>query len=112
CRYLMGNMTELSNALRSVWAQNAATQERRLAVQDQAIVQLLAGSLDAAGRQLAASEAHKLAGSLGMVDGSCLAGELESAWTADGPLFAQAIHLAELTAGLRSAIQAYPIDES
>jgi len=108
-------MTELSIALRSVWAQNAATQERRLAVQDQAIVQLLAGSLDPPGRELAASEAHKLAGSLGsfgLAEGSRLAGELESAWTAEGPLFAQAIHLAELMAGLRREIQAFSPGES
>jgi len=108
-------MTELSNALHSVWSQNAAAQERRLAVQEQAIVHLLAGTLDTAGRQEAASEAHKLAGSLGsfgLVEGSRLAGELEAAWATEGALFTQAIQLAELTAGLRREIQSGPIESA
>ena len=109
----MAMQESLSNALGAAWARNLETQLRRVSVQESAIVAALAGTLDAADRQFAASEAHKLAGSLGsygLPEGSRLANELESAWSGqETPDAAQlAVTVAALVRLLREHAPADP----
>jgi HPt (histidine-containing phosphotransfer) domain-containing protein len=103
-------MDELSGAMSAIWARNLVAQERRVAVQEQAVVALLAGTLDAAGREQAAQAAHKLAGSLGsfgLPDGTSLASQLEAAWSAESISSSDAPRLAQLIAELRRELREF-----
>jgi len=98
----------LSSVLGTAWARNLDAHRLRVAVQESAIVAALGGTLDAAARELAGREAHKLAGSLGsfgLTEGSRLATELEAAWTANGtPDIAR---LAQAIVCLRRQVEAH-----
>lgn len=101
----------LSDALDATWARGLETQNRRVAAQETAIVAALAGTLDAATREFAQGEAHKLAGSLGsfgLQAASELAAELEHAWTSPTDSL-DAAHLAQLVARLRKALDERPV---
>jgi CheY-like chemotaxis protein/HPt (histidine-containing phosphotransfer) domain-containing protein len=96
---------EVAAGLSVVWAGHFEAQERRVATQEQAVVALLAGSLDAAAREAAARDAHKLAGSLGtfgLDEGSSLAGQIEEAWLAEHQEMAS---LATTVAALRKLLE-------
>jgi two-component system, OmpR family, response regulator len=99
---------EGSAELGATWARHLETQERRIAAQERAMVGLMAGALDDADRELAATEAHKLAGSLGsfgLTEGSELASELESTWIAGHVTAADMAPLAQTIASLRRLLK-------
>src|SRR5260370_10119119 len=99
---------QLSTALGATWGRNLDAHKHRVTVQESAIVSLLAGTLDAAGRDLAGREAHKLSGSLGsfgLAEGSQWASELESAWTVHGT--PDVARLAQVVVRLRRQVEAH-----
>ncbi|MBI3801658.1 MAG: response regulator [Deltaproteobacteria bacterium] len=97
--------SQVRAAVAQLWERSRGTMLSRVAVLEQATLALLAGVLDAAGRQHAEREAHKLSGSLGtfgFARGSRLAREMEHLFQGGAPLGqAEASHLSELVGTLR-----------
>ncbi|MDP9052468.1 MAG: Hpt domain-containing protein [Acidobacteriota bacterium] len=90
--------------LAKVWARVRPVVEERLVTLDQASAAALAGTLSQDLRKVAASEAHKLAGSLGMYgydEGTRVARQLEVLLGGAAP---DATRLHALIAELRSAV--------
>jgi CheY-like chemotaxis protein len=101
-------MDELSGAMSAIWARNMDAQEQRVAVQEQAIVALLAGTLDVTAREMAAQAAHKLAGTLGsfgLTDGTSLATDLETTWSTEAVAPSDAPRLAQVICKLRRLLR-------
>jgi len=101
-------MNELSGAMSAIWARNLEAQEQRVAVQEQALVALLAGTLDVTSREQAAQAAHKLAGTLGsfgLTDGTSLATDLETAWSNEAVAPSDAPRLAQVICELRRLLR-------
>lgn len=99
---------DVAAGISSLWAGHFEAQERRLSVVEQAVVGLVAGSLDDAGRQSAKQAAHKLAGSLGtfgLEDGSRIAGQIEEALLADKDDSGSIHALASAVGALRSVLE-------
>ncbi|MBV9896658.1 MAG: response regulator [Chloroflexi bacterium] len=101
---------EVVAGVNSIWATSFEAQERRVAVLEQAIVAVVAGTLDEAAREAATHAAHKLAGSLGtfgLEEGSRLAAEVEQAWAASASAAQDVSALAKSVASLRGVLAAH-----
>ncbi|MEJ7823808.1 MAG: response regulator [Solirubrobacteraceae bacterium] len=99
----------LSSAIEAIWETSREEIGRRIATLEHAVAAMLAGDLGDDLRARAHSDAHKLAGSLGMfgfATGSALAQQLEQALATDGaPELGDVPHLAELTVALRHELE-------
>ena len=97
--------TAMSAAIAEVWERSREELERQIATLERAVAALLADDLGDALRTSARSDAHKLAGSLGMfglATGSQLANEVEQKLAATDALpLSEVPRLAELVASLR-----------
>ncbi len=99
----------MSAAIQAVWEKNRGEIGRRLSTLDQAAAAMLAGGLGDNLRRGAHSDAHKLAGSLGMFGlarGSELAREIEHALKGSASAD-DASRMAELVVALRDEIDAH-----
>jgi CheY-like chemotaxis protein/HPt (histidine-containing phosphotransfer) domain-containing protein len=100
----------LSSAIEAIWETSREEIGRRIATLEHAVAAMLGGDLGVDLRDRAHSDAHKLAGSLGMfgfATGSALAQELEQALATDGaPELEDVPHLAELVGVLRGEFDA------
>ncbi len=96
-------------ALAEIWERSKETILGRVAVLEQTTTALLEGTLEAALRQQAEHEAHKLTGSLGtfgFAQGSRLAREMEHLLQAEAPLGqTEALRLSELVVTLRQELE-------
>jgi hypothetical protein len=91
--------------LRAVWERSLPVIGERLDQLDHAAAEALAGSLTEAERELASSNAHKLAGSLGMfgfMGGSEVARLIETMLEAEGPV--DGVRLGEYARLLRAEL--------
>ena len=93
----------------SIWQQAQTKFSSRVAAIEKATTAMLKDSLNEELRQLATSEAHKLAGSMGMFNfdrGSHLAREIEQLFSARKPLSPQQRqHLSELVVAIRQELE-------
>lgn len=101
-------MSELDDAIGDLWRAFAPTARGRVALLEGYLSRLLDGTADEAGRQEAASAAHKLAGALGsyLRPGSEQAAASEELLRGDAPV--RPGELAPLVAALRSAVGSSP----
>jgi diguanylate cyclase (GGDEF)-like protein len=100
---------EVWRELADIWQRHKAQTLGRVTVLEDVILALLEGTLSAEHRQQARSEAHVLAGSvgtLGFVEASRLAGEIERIFLGSDPIGqAQVLRLSELVVSLREALE-------
>jgi HPt (histidine-containing phosphotransfer) domain-containing protein len=97
------------SAMGDLWEQSRPRELERVAVLEAAARALAAGALGESLRRAAGDEAHRLAGALaalGVEDGAKAARALERRYRS-GPSIEQAHEVAELVAGLRTAIEQY-----
>jgi HPt (histidine-containing phosphotransfer) domain-containing protein len=101
--------TALAAALNGMWTKFLPEMTARLSVIESAAASLAASSLTPAQQQAAASAAHKLAGVLGtfgLAQGTALARELETLYSAaEVPTPSHSSHILALTSSLRSMIE-------
>lgn len=99
----------LAAALNGMWTKFLPEMTARLSILEAAAVSLAASSLTTAQQQAAASAAHKLAGVLGtfgLAQGTALARELETLYSATAsPTPSHSAHTLSLTSSLRSVIE-------
>lgn len=99
----------LAAALNGMWTKFLPEMTARLSILETAAASLAAASLTPAQQQAAASAAHKLAGVLGtfgLAQGTALARELETLYSAPAaPSPTHSAHILSLTASLRSVIE-------
>jgi HPt (histidine-containing phosphotransfer) domain-containing protein len=103
--------TALAAALGSLWTKFLPEMTARLSILETAAASLAASSLTPAQQESAASAAHKLAGVLGtfgLAEGTALARELETLYSAAAaPSPTHSVHILSITADLRSEIESH-----